>query len=107
MIKLFICGISGRLGSSIVNEVKKASNISLIGGLVSGREDSSNKNLSSQGFQIISDLNDLTDADVVIDCSTSLDLIKIKEKCELIGASLIVASTGKGDFRKKVFFEKY
>ena len=34
MIKLFICGISGRLGSSIVDEVKKASNISLIGGLV-------------------------------------------------------------------------
>ena len=100
MIKLFICGISGRLGSSIVDEVKKASNISLIGGLVSGREDSSNINISPQGVQIISDLNDLTDADVVIDCSTSLDLIKIKEKCELIGASLIVASTGKGDFRE-------
>ena len=100
MIKLFICGISGRLGSSIVDEVKKASNISLIGGLVSGREDSSTINYSPQGVQIISDLNDLTDADVVIDCSTSLDLIKIKEKCELIGASLIVASTGKGDFRE-------
>ena len=100
MIKLFICGISGRLGSSIVDEVKKASNISLIGGLISGREDSSNINISPQGVQIISDLNDLTDADVVIDCSTSLDLIKIKEKCELIGASLIVASTGKGDFRE-------
>ena len=100
MIKLFICGISGRLGSSIVDEVKKVSNISLIGGLVSSREDSSNINLSSQGVQIISDLNDLTEADVVIDCSTSLDLIKIKEKCELIGASLIVASTGKGDFRE-------
>ena len=80
MIKLFICGISGRLGSSIVDEVKKASNISLIGGLVSGRENSSNINISPQGVQIISDLNDLTDADVVIDCSTSLDLIKIKEK---------------------------
>ena len=100
MIKLFICGISGRLGSSIIDEVKKASNISLIGGLVSGRKDSSNINLSLQGVQTISDLNDLTDADVVIDCSTSLDLIKIKEKCELIGASLIVASTGKGDFRE-------
>jgi 4-hydroxy-tetrahydrodipicolinate reductase len=72
----------------------------LIGGLVSGREDSSTINFSPQGVQIISDLNDLTDADVVIDCSTSLDLIKIKEKCELIGASLIVASTGKGDFRE-------
>ena len=64
MIKLFICGISGRLGSSIVDEVKKASNISLIGGLVSGREDSSTINFSPQGVQIISDLNDLTDADL-------------------------------------------
>ena len=100
MIKLFICGISGRLGSSIVDEAKKASKISLIGGLVSGREDSSNINSSLQGAQIISDLNNLTNADVVIDCSTSLDLIKIKEKCEQIGASLIVASTGKGDFRQ-------
>ena len=100
MIKLFVCGISGRLGASIVDEVKKSSNISLAGGLVSGRDNSSNINVSLQGVQIISDLNDLTDADVVIDCSTSLDLIKIKEKCELIGASLIVASTGKGDFRE-------
>ena len=100
MIKLFICGISGRLGSSIVEEVKKSSNISLAGGLVSGRDNSSNLNASLQEVQIISDLNDLTEADVVIDCSTSLDLIKIKEKCELIGASLIVASTGKGDFRE-------
>ena len=100
MIKLFVCGISGRLGASIVDEVKKSSNISLAGGLVSGRDNSSNINVSLQGVQIISDLNDLTEADVVIDCSTSLDLIKIKEKCELIGASLIVASTGKRDFRE-------
>ena len=77
----------------------------MIGGLVSGKEDYSTINLSSQGAQVISDLNDLTDADVVIDCSTSLDLIKIKEKCELIGASLIVASTGKGDLRE-IFNDK-
>ena len=64
MIKLFVCGISGRLGASIVDEVKKSSNISLAGGLVSGRDNSSNINASLQGVQIISDLKDLTEADV-------------------------------------------
>ena len=44
MIKLFVCGISGRLGASIVDEVKKSSNIILAGGLVSGRDNSSNIN---------------------------------------------------------------
>ena len=105
MIKLFICGISGRLGSSIVNEIKKSSSIDLIGGLVSGMNNSSKINSSLQGIEIISDLNALLEADVVIDCSTSFDLSKIKQKCEEIGASLIVASTGKGElseiFKKK------
>ena len=100
MIKLFICGISGRLGSSIVDEVRKSSSISLIGGLVSGKTDSPNLSPSLQGIKIISDLNELKEADSVIDCSTSLDLAKIKEKCEEINASLIIASTGKGDFRE-------
>ena len=71
MIKLFICGISGRLGSSIVNEIKKSSSISLVGGLVSGTNDDSKINSSVQGVEIISDLNVLQEADVVIDCSTS------------------------------------
>ena len=100
MIKLFICGISGRLGSSIVDEVRKSSSISLIGGLVSGKIDSPNSSPSLQGIKIISDLNELNEADAIIDCSTSLDLAKIKEKCEEINASLIVASTGKGDFHE-------
>tara|TARA_B100000579_G_scaffold409412_1_gene398435 strand:- start:119 stop:838 length:720 start_codon:yes stop_codon:yes gene_type:complete len=98
MIKLFICGISGRLGSSIVDEVRKSSSVSLIGGLVSGKIDSPNLSPNLQGIKIISDLNELKEADAVIDCSTSLDLAKIKEKCEEIDASLIIASTGKGDF---------
>ena len=105
MIKLFICGISGRLGSSIVNEIKKSTSISLVGGLVSGTNDDSKISSSVQGVEIISDLNVLQEADVVIDCSTSLDITKIKEKCEQIGASLIIASTGKGElteiFNKK------
>ena len=105
MIKLFICGISGRLGSSIVNEIKKSSSISLVGGLVSGTNDDSKINSSVQGVEIISDLNVLQEADVVIDCSTSLELTKIREKCEQLGASLIIASTGKGElseiFRNK------
>ena len=100
MIKLFICGISGRLGSSIVDEVRKSSNISLIGGLVSGKIDFPNLSPDLQGIKIISDLNELKEADAVVDCSTSLDLAKIKEKCEEIDASLIIASTGKGNFRE-------
>ena len=84
MIKLFICGISGRLGSSIVNEIKKSTSISLVGGLVSGTNDNSKISPSVQGIEIISDLDVLQEADVVIDCSTSLDLTKIKEKCEKI-----------------------
>ena len=77
MIKLFICGISGRLGSSIVNEIKKSPSISLVGGLVSGTNDDSKISSSLQGVEIISDLNVLQEADVVIDCSTSLDITKI------------------------------
>ena len=50
MIKLFVCGISGRLGASIVDEVKKSSNISLAGGLVSGRDNSSNIKLKLTGL---------------------------------------------------------
>ena len=72
MIKLFICGISGRLGSSIVNEIKKSSSISLVGGLVSGTNDDSKISSSVEGVEIISDLNMLQEADVVIDCSTCL-----------------------------------
>ncbi len=88
MLKIFINGIGGKMGSEVANLILKEHNFQLLGGL-------DRFPCSDNSYPIFSDINSLSEIpDVIIDFSASEATIAILPYCISNHIPIVIATTG-------------
>lgn len=88
MLKIFVNGICGKMGTEVANLVLNSNNMHLLGGL-------DTNGLSNSSYPIYTNVNDIIEKpDVVIDFSTPSATINILSFCFQYKIPIVIATTG-------------
>lgn len=89
MLKIIICGINGRIGKTLIDDIKKINDITVVAGL----DIQANDNF--EDFKVYSSVNDIKeDADIIIDFSRPAALNDILRFAQQKKIGIVLATTG-------------
>ena len=83
-------GITGKLANAVISSAESRDDCRIVGG-------TSRKSITVNNLPVKSQLSDLPEFDIVIDCSNPDNLDKLLEYCLSTGTPVVIATTGFSD----------